>query len=271
MIIGLPAGNLHMKKILLRVVLGVVALGVIALIVTAMFLGSIIKKGVETIGPRLTKTDVKLSSASVSVLSGSGSIKGFVLGNPQGYKGDYAIKVARVDLGLKPASLLSDKLHITEVRVESPEIAFEGNVLSPTKNSNLGKIMENVQSAAGGQTAPSQPTGSGKEASKKLQVDDLLVTGGKIQVTSVLSGGQPVTLPLPEIHLTNLGQGPDGITAAEVTKQVLDKVLQDAMTEILKSGANLGKNATEAASGALQGATGGVNKVLKGVGDLLKK
>ena len=91
-----------MKKILIRVALAGVVLLVIAVVVGAMFLGSIVKKGVETAGPSITKTDVKLDGASLSVLSGSGTLKGFVLGNPEGYKGDFAIKVGVVDVGVKP-------------------------------------------------------------------------------------------------------------------------------------------------------------------------
>jgi len=239
-----------MKKLLIKIAIAVVVLLVVVIFAAAMFLGSLMKKGVETVGPTLTKTDVKLGSASLSLLSGSGSMKGFVLGNPQGYQGDFAVKVGRVDLGVKPGSVLSDKIHITLVRVESPEIAFDGNVLSP-KNSNLGKIMDNLQAATGGTGGESKPAGGNQGASKKLQVDDFLVTGGRIHVTSAFTAGQPVTLALPDIHLTALGEGPDGITAAELTKKVLGDVLQGTLTEIARNATRLGQGAVDAASGAV--------------------
>lgn len=254
-----------MKKILIRVVIGVVVVVAVALVVVAMFLGSIVKKGVETVGPTLTKTDVKLGGASISLLSGSGTLKGFVLGNPTGYKGDFAIKVGRVDLGVQPGSLFGDKVHVTHLRVEAPEILIEGG---PKKN-NLTQILDNVEAASGGAAGSQQaPAGGNKGASRKLQVDEFLIAGGKVHVSTVLTGGQPVTLTLPDIHLTNLGDGPDGITAAELTRKVLAQVTQETVTALTKNLANLGKGVVNDASGTLQGAT---EKVTKGLGDLFKK
>ncbi len=254
-----------MKKILIRVVIGVVVVVLVVLVVAAMFLGSIVKKGVETVGPTLTQTDVKLSSASISLLSGSGSIKGFVLGNPAGYKGDFAIKVGKVDLGVQPASVFGDKVHITHLRVEAPEIAIEGG----PKNNNLTKIMDNVEAATGGAgSSPAKPAGPSQGAARKLQVDDFVLTGGKVHVSTLLTGGQPVTLPLPDIHFTNLGEGPDGITAGELTRKILGEITSETITVLTKDVANLGKGLMNSATGALQGAT---EKVTKGIGDLFKK
>src|SRR5882672_6343672 len=60
----------NMKKIIL-IIAAIAAVGLIALVVIlTLSLGSIIKKGVETVGPQLTRTEMKLDGASVSVLSG---------------------------------------------------------------------------------------------------------------------------------------------------------------------------------------------------------
>lgn len=154
--------------------------------------------------------------------------------------------------------------------MESPEIAFDGKVLSP-KNSNLGKIMDNLQAATGGTGGEKKPAGRSQGASKKLQVDDFLVTGGKIHVTTVLTAGHPVTLPLPDIHLTNLGEGPDGITAAELTQKALGAVLEGTLTEIAKHAAHLAEDAAKAAGSVVKGATDAGGKAAKKVGDLFKK
>ena len=57
------------------------------------------------------------------------------------------------------------------------------------------------------------PAGGGSKSGRKLQVNDLLITGAKLQVNSMLTVGQTVTLPLPDIHLTDMGTGPEGITS----------------------------------------------------------
>jgi len=99
-----------MKKFVVRSLLILAVLIVLAVLGTYFFLGTVIKKGVETVGPKITKTDVKLNSASLSILSGSGKINGFVLGNPQGFKTPAAISVGTVNLAIEPRSLFDNKL-----------------------------------------------------------------------------------------------------------------------------------------------------------------
>jgi len=38
-----------------------------------------------------------------------------------------------------------------------------------------------------------------------------------------------VTVPIPTIHLSNLGTGPEGITVTELTKQVLSEIEKAAV------------------------------------------
>ena len=253
-----------MKKLMIRAVIAVLVLLVVAVGLSIYFLGSIVKKGVETVGPQITGTEIKLDSATLSLLSGSGKLKGLLVGNPQGFKSPSAIKVGSVSVGVAPGSLLSGKVHVKEVRVEAPEITFEGGL----KGNNLGKLLDNVQAATGGSEKTATP--ENKAASRKLQVDDFVITGGRINLSVDLSvlGGKSATVPLPEIHLTNLGSGPDGITAGDLTAKVLKELLQAAIPAAEKAVANLGKGATGVLKDAGKGAT---EKAAKSIGDLFKK
>jgi hypothetical protein len=58
-------------KLLVRIGLIVIALLVVALVVIGIRLDSIIKSAVETFGPRITRTTVKLDGVLLSVLSGT--------------------------------------------------------------------------------------------------------------------------------------------------------------------------------------------------------
>src|SRR3954454_15188776 len=93
-----------------RLIIVVVVLVVLVLLGVFIFLDSIVKKGVETVGPAVTKVDVKLGSAKISPFSGSGTLKNFVLGNPEGYKTPSAIQVGSVGVSVAPASLRGDKI-----------------------------------------------------------------------------------------------------------------------------------------------------------------
>jgi hypothetical protein len=237
-----------MKKILIGIV-ALVGVVVIAIVVgVSLFLDGGIKRSVETLGPQLTKVDVKLDDVSVSLLSGSGKFKGLVVGNPAGYQTPHAIRVDAASLALTPSSIFSDKVIIKSIRLESPNIYYEGGL----RGDNLRTIVHNIS------------------ASKKLQVDDLVITGAKVNVSVKGTGGLAVPITLPDIHLTNLGQGPEGITARELTKIVLSEITSAAAQ---RAGNVLTKGAVDPdTKAATNAAIDTVEKAItKGVAHLFKK
>jgi len=258
-----------MKKILM-IVAGVVVVGLIVLVVVfTLSLDTVIKKGVETVGPQITKTEVKLDGVKISVLSGSGALKGFLLGNPEGYTTPSAVKVGEIGLGVDAKSVMSDKVHVKYVLVQGAEFTFEGTL--GTKN-NLSKILENVESVTGGKSA--EPAKKEKEAagpSKKLQVDDFLISGAKANVSMTMLAGKSLTVAIPDIHLTNLGTGPDGITAGELTKRVFNEVVPAVLKAVEKGVADLGKAATDTVTHLGKDASTNLDKTAKSIGDLLHK
>jgi hypothetical protein len=73
-----------MKKLIIGFSVAVVVLGILGLVAVGLFLDTAVKRGVETVGPMLTKVDVKLDSVNLSLLSGGGKLKGLFVGNPSG-------------------------------------------------------------------------------------------------------------------------------------------------------------------------------------------
>ena len=151
-----------MKKLIIRLLIALVVAAILAVVAVGLCLDGIIKKGVETLGPKLTKVDIKLDSVKLSLFSGAGTLKGLVVGNPEGYRTPSAISVGTATLALKPGSLLSDKIVITSINVQAPEITYETDL----KHNNLSQILANVQAATGGggkepakPQEPAQPTG----------------------------------------------------------------------------------------------------------------
>lgn len=242
-----------------------VVLIVIAVVAVTLSLDKIFKKGVETVGPQLTQVEVKLDGVSLSPLSGGGSIKGLHVGNPKGYQTPSAIRVDRASLSTQPSSLLSDKIVIRSINVQAPEITFEGDL----KGNNISQILKNVEAATGGggdtQGAKPEPTPA-SGPSKKLQVDDFVIAGGKIKLSTGLLAGRAVTVPLPDIHLTGLGTGPEGIGAGDLTRIVLSAINKETLAAVSGAIGKLGKDAATAV-----GDTQGALDAAKGVTDLIKK
>jgi uncharacterized protein involved in outer membrane biogenesis len=264
-----------MKKLAVRLLIALVVVLILAVLIVGLFLDGIIKHGVETIGPALTKVDIKLDSVSLSLLSGSGKINGLVVGNPEGFKTPSAVKVGTVSLALKPGSLLSDKVVIKSIQVQGPEITYETDF----KSSNLSKIRANVEAATGGSAPkePGQPQPPAQPApakpSKKLEVDEFVISGAKLHVSATALGGKTFDLTLPDIHLPALGTSADGITAGELVKKILEALEKEA-ANAAASGAlgDLGKQASDYLNKQLGNTNGSAaGTITKGLGDLFKK
>ena len=252
-----------MKKRLPIILLIGVALLVAVAVAGFLFLGTIVKAGVEKVGPIITKVPITLDGATISVFSGSGQLKGFVMGNPEAFKSKDSVRVGSVALRIEPGSVLGDKVIVRSIRVEGPEITYE----AAFGGSNIGKILENIQSvAATGKTEPEQ-SGS----SKALQVDEFVITGAKLNVTASVVGGKAVTLPLPEIRLANLGQGPEGITAAELSAKVFGEVVESSAKAVTANAMKLGGDVADAAKNIGTSTKDNAKKAASGLTDLFKK
>src|ERR1035437_113032 len=216
-----------MRKLFLSVVIILVVLIVVAVIVVGFFLGTIVKTGMETVGPKITQVSIKVDAVNLSLLTGSARVKGLVVGNPEGYKTPQAISVGSAAVGVNPFSVLSDKIVVRSVRVETAEITFEGGL----GGNNLSKIMDNVNAIA--------------KTGRKIEVDDFLITGAMVHVNLTGMSGKEMTLPLPDIHLTNLGKGNAGISATDLTRRVLGAITA-ATVVVASATTDIGKGATDA-------------------------
>jgi len=266
-----------MKKFLIRALIVLIVLLLLAAVGVHFFLDSAIKRGVETVGPKVTKVDVKLGGVSLSLLSGSGKIKGLVIGNPPGFKTPSAINVGTAGLKLQPKSLLGDKVIIESVSVDGPEVTLENQLTSI----NLKKILANLQESAGapGEKKPAEPSANEPGANKKLQVNDFLIKNGKVHVSvNTPIGSQSATVALPEIHLKDLGTGPEGITPVELAQLVLKEIIEYSLKEGEKVVADIAKGAqystgdiTKQLGTNVLGSSNTLDKAAKGLGDLLNK
>jgi hypothetical protein len=249
--------NTAMKKILIRTAIAAVLLVVIALAAVFFSLNAIVKKGVETVGPPMTKTDVQLGAAALSPFSGSGKLSTLVVGNPEGFTNTgYAIRLGSVAVALKLGSVLSDTVEVDSIDIEQPQISLEGTL----NGNNLKKILDNLQAASASQQQPNSPPPPGEKKAKKFIVKDLVLNGAKVRIDiSALNKSLDTTVPIPNIHLQNIGTGQGGVSAAELCRQLLDPLViaavKSAGDELTKAGLdNLSKQGVNDLKKSAQGA-----------------
>ncbi|MEW6302508.1 MAG: AsmA family protein [Verrucomicrobiota bacterium] len=258
-----------MKK-LGKLIIGLVVLLIVVLAAVFFSLNSIVKKGVETVGPEVTKVQIKLDGVNLSPLSGGGSLKGLFVGNPEGFKSDFAIKADTIGVNVNVRSVMADKIIVESIEVVGPEITLEGSL----SGNNLTTILKNVEDFANslskgtGTETKDQPAA---KAQKKLQVNDFLIKDAKVKVALTMLGGKGATVPLPDIHFKDLGTGPEGITATDLIQKVTSEVVNGSVKAAGQVVSDLGKGVTDAAKGASKSATEAVEKTTSGIKNLFKK
>jgi len=209
-----------MKK-KLYIVLGVIAgVALIVYLVLIFFVGSLVTTAVNKYGPQLAKTNVHLTEAHISPLSGEGSLDGMIVANPAGWSKNNAFSLKSIHVSVAPSTVFSDHVVIKEIKIDSPEILYETRLLT----SNIGDIVKGLQhdSTRGGSDAK---TKSGQTI--KFEVDHLLVQGGTINLS--LAGATPVPLTMPTIDLHDLGKD-GGITSSQLAVLISETLLKTVVT-----------------------------------------
>jgi uncharacterized protein involved in outer membrane biogenesis len=256
------------------VIAGLVAIVVIGAMIIFASIDSIIKEVVESVGPKMTQTEVKLDKVELSTTSGTGRLSGLLIGNPKGFSTPTAMQLGEIGITLDIATLAQDTIVIKSILIRAPQITYEygpsgGNIETIKKNvdSYVGKSAP-ASSAPAAKSAPAPEKKAPKEeGGKKLIIEDLRIQDAKVTAAAM---GQQLSQGLPTIQLKDIGKSKGGATPAEVVEQILAALQQQVARAAQSMGADKLK---DAAKGALENATkGGLpgGDAAKGATDTLK-
>jgi len=244
-----------------RILLVVVILVIAVIVAVSFYLGPIIKGAVEKVGPEIAKVPMELERARVSPLRGTAKLQGLVIGNPEGFKTPHSVKLAAFSMNMSIPSVFTDKILIREILIDGPDIVYEMSL----SGSNIAKIQEN---AAGGKEAEPREEEPAEEKAdeggKKVQIDNLIIKNGKIRVSSGVMLGKAVVIPLPTIHLKDIGKEKEGASAAEVFSEVFGAVANGVVGAVTASGKLIGDGAKALGAAGMKGAEMGADALGKG-------
>jgi len=208
---------------------------VIAIIIFGLSnLGPIIKRAVNSHGPKITKTELRVADVSVSIFSAEAKIEQFFLGNPAGFKTPSAMNVDSVLVNVDEKSLTSNTIVIDRIEMIRPEITYEKKGKIDNFNTILQNITRTSDSEKGSKKEPEK-----EGAGKKLIIRNFIVKEGKVNLdVSVYGiGDKQIRATLPDIHLKDIGKKKNGASPAEAFKEVFTalygKITSPAVTDIL--------------------------------------
>jgi hypothetical protein len=256
-------------KTLLKVSVIAVLLIVVALTMIGVYLNSMIKAGVEAVGPKITGTTVKLNAVDLSTFSGQAWLKGLVVGNPPGFQTASAFKLADAKVKVDLKTALSNKLVIEEILIDGPEITYEGG----PSGSNISKIQENV-AAFGKSVAPKDAAESKSQkrdpTQKKVQINDFILKNAQLNASTPMLKGKTMTITMPDIHLKNIGKDSDGVTVQTAAAEVVAAINKSVVQTVAGAGKLLEKG-IGAAGEAAKGLGSEAGKTVEGVKGLFGK
>ena len=266
-----------MKKWIFIGLGAIVVLLVVIVVVGISKLGPLVKMAVNTYGPKITNTELRVDDVGISLFSAEAKLKKFFLGNPKGFKSPSAMKVGSVHVDVDEGSLTKDTIIINRIEVVGPEITYEKRGKSDNFKSILNNVQKNVPT---GKTAKKEPAKEGP--GKQLIINDFIVKKGKVNLAVEIPGGvlgdQEIKADLPDIHLKDIGKKKGGASPAEVAEEIFaaligqlqSPMVMGALNDQLK---NLGVGSLDDIEKAAKGASGiaaDAGKKAEGVTDKVK-
>jgi len=203
-----------MKK--LYIVIAVVALIAGLLFYVGSQLNGIVAGLIEEHGSAATQTPVRVAGVSIELSEASGTISGLTVGNPDGFSGN-AIEMGNFSLTLDPSSLTEDVIVIEDILVSGARL----NIVQQANGNNLQELLRNLDVGTGD---ASDDEGEGK----KLIINRFTLEDASASLTAPdLGDVREVTLPT--ITVRDIGRSSNGATGAQVAKQLLQPVFNQAL------------------------------------------
>jgi hypothetical protein len=150
----------------------------------------------------------------------------------------------------------TEPILIHRITVEQPQVAYEFN----GSTGNLQVLQKNAAAYAA--------QFKSDDARKEI-IEDLAIKGGDVTATAAQLQGKSIKLPLPPIHLTNIGKSTNGATPGQIAGQVVAAITHEA--EKVAAAAvqkEIMARVSDAAGSQVPGGLGGLNS--GGVGNQLK-
>jgi uncharacterized protein involved in outer membrane biogenesis len=241
------AGKKKVVKILVILLIALIIITGAGIAIVLGNMNTIARNAIVKVLSYVLQVEVNLEKVNVSLLGGSLTMEGFVIGNPEGFKTEEAFSMDKIEVSLDIKSFRTNEPVIKLVSIENPRITLEQGF----KNSNLRQLMKNASRLEGGSQAEDTP--ESRAAQKKIRIDKLIVTGAKASLSAPILQGQTLSVPVSRIELTDLGGKKEPITISKSIKIFLNAVLE----ETLKSGkgiipADLTKDIQNSLTGAVE-------------------
>ncbi|MEC8429701.1 MAG: hypothetical protein VXZ35_14790 [Pseudomonadota bacterium] len=227
-------------------ILGGIVAAVVLIVGVVIFLGlqnlnQIVKTAVETVGPDVVGTEVRLAGVDIEITNGRGELSGLTIANPKGFSNNNAFELGTIALQVDPSSLSGDVVVIDEILISGAHLLAEQKNLTET---NLQALMNNMQGGTSvGSGENTKPAASDSSSSVKLAVKKFTFSDSNIQVVTQEWGER--TIKLPSISVADIGSKDAGLTPEQLAQAMIQPVLKAAEKSVKRDLEKLAKEKLE--------------------------
>jgi hypothetical protein len=218
---------------------------VAALIYILSSLDALVAGAIQKYGSQVTQTPVRVSSVSIDLKSGAGSIEQLTVGNPDGFSAPDIFTLGGIDTRLNIASVRNDPIVIEEIHIASPAVFYE---INKSGASNIKELQKNIDQSSGGSSDKADT--ADEAAGPKVIIRKLVIEDGEIHANVAALGDKSLSAKLPRIQLNDIGEKSGGATGGEVARQVIEAIIARVGPAVANLGLDkyLGKSLDEAKS-----------------------
>ena len=192
-----------MKKFLL------IAGGAVLIAVVIVFLfsiGRLIHSGIETVGPMLTGVPIELEKVSFNPFNGKLRIQKMIIRNPEGFETDSVLNIGELHVRMSMRSLFTDTIILHDVDLHEPHVTYERTLHA----SNLSTLQKNLDAL--------------NTPAKNVIIENFRINGAHVSISAKLFHGHGVHLPLPHVHLKDVGKEHGGIHPVAAVKHAFHSI-----------------------------------------------
>ena len=241
-------------KIVKYTLLTLLALIVASLVAGWYYLEPLVKGAVHKFGTQIVGTEVNLTGFKFRPFSGFVEVDGLTVANPTGYSAPNLFSLGSIKVKVDVKSLMSDTIVVEDITVSKPEITYE---MPDFTTSNVMQIQENLAK----NSTPSTEVEAVENTEDKVEVAEkgksviirkVLVEGGALSaITPLQKNDTALTLELPAIEITGIGEEKMGVTIGESITTIFNKILFNATSVVTGALGSASEMAQKAASATL--------------------
>ena len=221
-----------LKKLFLTI--GVLSLLLIGFTLYGIYeMDGLVKVAIEKYGSEAVKAQVSVASVSVDLKKAQVTLKKLSVANPEGFKEKNAFYAGEVVIDLDEKHLNTSKIIVQKVSIAAPTVTYEFS----SKGDNLGVLQNNAISYAKqiSESVGAESSKSSEKSKIKILIKDVYLSDVSLLLRDSRLFDASIKLPLPNIHMTKVGNAEDGSDPSEVAGQVMNSLFGSTKKVVTES------------------------------------